>query len=328
MTPGDAGDGMTDRATAGAGTTDSAVAGTDVADSTAADAFALLADETRLSILRALVAAEAEDPADPGLAFAALFDRVDAGSTSRFSYHLSELSGRFVRETDGGYVLSPAGWRVSRAVLAGVHVGTVPDLEVVDGRCRECGGRLAATGADLPVEVACDDCGAVVTRYQFPAGAAAGRTPAERARAFDRYARRGLALAADGVCPACFGRMAGELVVGPGAGGEGGGERRDEGRGGDDDPGTTHARHECRRCGNVLTESLALLVGRHPAAVAFRHDHGVERGPHWRDDGVERESVVVARRPPQVQVRLRAGGETQRLTVDADLSVTDDGRRS
>lgn len=72
----------------------------------AADALATLANEYRIEILRAL--AEADEP----LAFSNLRESVGMYDTGRFNYHLTELCGRFVRNTDSGYELGHAGERV------------------------------------------------------------------------------------------------------------------------------------------------------------------------------------------------------------------------
>ncbi|WP_135365988.1 ArsR/SmtB family transcription factor [Halosimplex halophilum] len=74
-----------------------------------AEAFELLGDETRLSILRAL--AEADEP----LAFTRLRERAGVADSGRFSYHLRRLCEYFVRETADGYELGHAGSRVIAA---------------------------------------------------------------------------------------------------------------------------------------------------------------------------------------------------------------------
>jgi DNA-binding transcriptional ArsR family regulator len=75
-----------------------------------ADAFALLADETRVAILRALAESwnEAGFGAAYGLSFSELRERVGVRDSSRFNYHLQRLTGRFARKTDEGYVFGYA----------------------------------------------------------------------------------------------------------------------------------------------------------------------------------------------------------------------------
>lgn len=73
------------------------------------DALAVLGDETRIAILRAL--AEADDP----LPFTELRERAGVEDAGRFNYHLSTLREYFVREVDGGYALRHAGSRIVAA---------------------------------------------------------------------------------------------------------------------------------------------------------------------------------------------------------------------
>jgi len=87
------------------------------------DALAVLGDETRIAILRAL--AEAEQP----LPFTELRRRADIDDAGRFNYHLSKLREYFVREEDGGYTLRHAG---SRVVAAAGVAGNVPDEPLND----------------------------------------------------------------------------------------------------------------------------------------------------------------------------------------------------
>jgi DNA-binding transcriptional ArsR family regulator len=86
----------------------------DTADAT--DAFALLSDETRVSILQSLAAAEAS-PEDPdALSFSELRTRVGVRDGGLFNYHLRKLRGQFVEKTDDGYRLTTEGRRVESLV--------------------------------------------------------------------------------------------------------------------------------------------------------------------------------------------------------------------
>lgn len=108
---------------------------TDAADPT--DALSVLADETRLSILRAL--ADADEP----LSFSRLRERAGVSDSGRFSYHLRQLCEYFVRDTPEGYELGHAGARVIDATsAAGDGAATDPAATPVDapaGECPVCG---------------------------------------------------------------------------------------------------------------------------------------------------------------------------------------------
>jgi len=64
------------------------------------DAFSLVANETRMDVLKALW--EADGPRS----FSALRERVGVRDSGQFNYHLGKLVGHFVRKTADGYRLS------------------------------------------------------------------------------------------------------------------------------------------------------------------------------------------------------------------------------
>jgi DNA-binding transcriptional ArsR family regulator len=98
------------------------------------EALAAIANEHRIRILRALA------EADEALPFSELRRRVGLRDTGQFNYHLTELLGRFVRETESGYTLGHAGERV---VVAAADVppaaATTLSETTVDGECPVCG---------------------------------------------------------------------------------------------------------------------------------------------------------------------------------------------
>lgn len=73
------------------------------------DALAVLAEETRVRILRTL--AEAGGP----MAFSELRRAAGVEDAGRFNYHLSRVCEHFVRETESGYELDRAGARLVTA---------------------------------------------------------------------------------------------------------------------------------------------------------------------------------------------------------------------
>jgi len=99
---------------------------------TAADALGALASEHRIEILRVL--AEVDEP----LTFSDLREAVGMVDTGRFNYHLTELCGRFVRNTDGGYELGHAGERVVLAAADLDAEGTTALAEQASADGSEC----------------------------------------------------------------------------------------------------------------------------------------------------------------------------------------------
>jgi len=99
------------------------------------DALAVLGDETRMAILRAL--AEADGP----MTFTELRESAGIRDTGRFNYHLTKLCAHFVRESEEGYELGHAGDRVIAAAGAAGAGDPRPVPERDDDECPVCGDR-------------------------------------------------------------------------------------------------------------------------------------------------------------------------------------------
>ncbi|ELY55431.1 hypothetical protein C491_16997 [Natronococcus amylolyticus DSM 10524] len=131
----------------------------------AAAAFGVLADATRIAILRAFARAlegadvGSDDPF-PALAFSEVYDRVDVDSTSQLSYHLEQLDDTHLRRTDDGWTFTLAGESIVRLVLSGTYAGDVDfDPVPVDTPCPVCDAEaLRVVVEDLLLFWACEDC--------------------------------------------------------------------------------------------------------------------------------------------------------------------------
>ena len=90
-------------------------------------AFMTLSHDLRLEILLALW-----DAPDFSLSFSELRKAVGERDSGSFTYHLSELQGHFVAETDIGYELQYHGHRVLDAIQSGVfhEKATVKPIEL------------------------------------------------------------------------------------------------------------------------------------------------------------------------------------------------------
>jgi hypothetical protein len=158
------------------------------------EAFAILGNDSRLDIIKALWGAGAHheyddiDDTATTISFSELQRAVDIRDNGQFNYHLSQLIPSFVRHTDEGYRLSGAGKKVFQAVIAisGERNPSVPnDLETP---CPVCGGALMAVYEDHWLRVMCTDCDGnfgdaapdgTVFHASFPAAGLTDRTPDE-----------------------------------------------------------------------------------------------------------------------------------------------------
>lgn len=249
----------------------------------AAEAFELLANETRLAILLALW--DAHEPFSPGggLAFSELRDRVGVSDSGQFNYHLGKLTGHFIDSSDDGYKLRPTGEKLTRAVIGSAepedhHIDGAPlDVECVrcgasteiryqNGRvlqrCTECGGHFAESDV-LPRGTL------YVWRLQ-PAGLT-GRTPEEVYRAASIGMFHHVFAIIDDVCPECSGPLETEIQLCDSHNPEADGVC----------PVCGHAdeiliQKQCTVCKFTGAAAPTDLVTHHPAVVAFYYDHGID----------------------------------------------------
>ncbi|MEF8806755.1 ArsR/SmtB family transcription factor [Natronomonas sp.] len=281
-------------------------------DLSPAEAFALVGHEHRVAILRALLA-ESRDGEYPA-SFARLRERAGIEVSAQFSYHLDELTGHFVRQTDEGYELRYAGWEIATSILAGTYneraeFGPTP----ISGDCPECGAAdLQAAYREEWFSIRCAACGSRHIRYPLPPGAIGPRSLDEVLSAFDRYVRTQMELARNGVCPGCFGVMEVRTAAG----------EADE----SDFPNGRVAIYDCQRCGNRLYPPLGLFLLGDERVRQFLWDHGrpPSETPFWAFEFcVSDEAVAVEETDPwQARVEVTADGETLVATVDEALQVT------
>jgi hypothetical protein len=227
-----------------------------------AEAFALIADETRILILEAL--SNLETPAR----FSEIRTAVGMADSAQFSYHLRKLTDQFVRKTDAGYELRTAGERIVQAILAGSFTEH-PSREIaIDDPCVICGNSLSAQYNDEMLQIECPACGHGHGRYSFPPGGLHGRTDSEVLDAFDQRVRHLHCLAKDGVCPKCNGQVQ-TLVE----------ENEDCCLGA-----SLQANHVCQQCGCELCSTVGLGLLDQSAVIKFYADHDirVSETPYWQ----------------------------------------------
>lgn len=285
------------------------------------DAFTLLADRTRIKIIRAL--GDASTPGVPEtLSFSELRRRADISGSGRFNYHLKRLRGQFVEETEDGYRLRYPGVRVYQAIQAGTFTDRARiDPFELDGPCHVCGAPQEASYHDSLFRVRCsaDDCDAVFYRYFCPPSSLTDRPRDEVLRAADQRIRLDIASMARRVCPWCSGRMSARVLP------------ADADMPQRDNPAIEHrVLHACDTCdGSVYTRLGGLLVS-HPAVVSFFHDHAIDvtRRHVWTLPfaASDERTTITATDPWRATVSVSRNGDTLRLRVDDDPSVVEVSR--
>jgi len=275
-----------------------------------ADAFALIGNETRASILRAL----GERPHE-GVSFSDLREQVDPEIDSgQFNYHLSQLTGQFVDHDEDGYTLRSEGLALYRSIRAGTF-NRRATAEPFDAGfdCHFCGAPTEAEYDDGTFELTCPDCGHVYSHAFLPPSAVDTDDTRALLERVDQYNRHEMFSYARRVCPICVNTLATEFVPGEEVWAEGT-DRLD-----------VFVRYTCAHCGNRQFTSVGLTLLSHPAVVAFFHDHGTDVTSvlHWKLEWAMTDEHLTVRStdPWEVAITVERDGEQIELVVDEDLTV-------
>ncbi|GAA0681578.1 ArsR/SmtB family transcription factor [Natronoarchaeum mannanilyticum] len=271
-----------------------------------ADVFSTLGNDTRVDILRALLELGADDHP---VSFTALFDQVDIDDSANFSYHLRQLTGHFVKQSDDGYEFRYPGRKVVSSIFTGAlteraQLGFFP----VEGSCYACDGELHGWYVDDTLSIGCVDCGAVQVSYPFPSGGLDDRSTDDLLEAFHHYVRHHYCLAADGVCPECTGAVETSLVRDPADA--------------DLDVGVEHV---CQRCQYSLQSTVGVTLLDHSDTLVFYANRGVDLNtePFWQFDWCvsDEYTTVVSEEPLRVRLSLPCGDDKLDVLIDETVSV-------
>ncbi|MFC4451004.1 ArsR/SmtB family transcription factor [Halorussus aquaticus] len=270
-----------------------------------AEAFSVIANETRLSILEALWKAS-----DRPVNFSELRREVGMRDSAQFNYHLKQLTDHFVVQTDDGYDFRQAGKKVVRAILAG-SFNEHPEMGPfdVEGTCATCDGGLQAYYSDEMLVIECKECEKNHGCYPFPPGGLNDRTREEIMDAFNQRVRHLHCLAADGVCPECNGRMSTTIT------------RDDEDFLGLE----VRVDHECEQCHHQLYSAVGLSLLDQSDVVTFHREHGVDlcTTPYWDLAWCvsDEQTTILSEDPWQILVEIPLDDEVLSVTLDGDLTV-------
>lgn len=308
------------------GSTDSEKSGTFSPD----EAFAVVAEETRLDILHVL------GDADAPLAFSELYNRVEYHDSSNFDYHLDKLVGHFVRKTDGRYELQQAGRRVIEAILSGtITGGSELGRSDVDTPCYRCGEPLEIQYRAERLELYCSACGGtrngtssttewaatatddIVGFLDLPPAGIKARTPAEALHAAEVWTLAESQALARKVCPRCSALVEHSPQVCENHDGE---ENRC------DDCGqqfgvTVHV--TCTNCVLEQRSVFAKLLLANTDLMAFMIEHGIDP---IAPDGFHLSSLhetILSADPLEARFKFATGGDSITMTVDEELTVVD-----
>lgn len=302
-------------------------------DSSIDEAFQLLADNTRLAILRDLWTTY--NPHDPTpVPFSTLKERLEIDDSGRLNYHLGELTAHFINRSTDGYRLSEAGKRVMRVIISGTAVDDfeLPPTEI-DVTCIFCGGHTEIEYADGLLSHRCLGCTSrcvvdyppsLLSQEELPPAGLLDRTPDEIYYLNRVWMTHREAAVKDEVCPECSGPMPVEDI------------RICE----DHDPDPTYENvcdgcgsifygmvfHTCSICKFSLQIPTLFYPPTHPAVIAFYYDHGIEFDLAAHEDHehmLEYEEELRSTDPFRFQTTIPLDGDAISVTYDEQMNVVD-----
>ncbi|MFB6206757.1 MAG: ArsR/SmtB family transcription factor [Haloglomus sp.] len=283
-----------------------------------ADVFGVLANETRMAIVRALARGHGgEDSTGFGvtLSFSELRDAVGLRDSGQFNYHLDKLTGRFVIKTDEGYRLTYTGGLLYRLAEAGLFAPQ-SDLEPFETSvdCLHCETPLEATYSDGIFRITCPGCEREYMSWQLPPTGTAAWDGEELLGTFDQYIRHHILLLNHDICVRCAGHMPPSVRTWT--------DDQLTGTAGDV---MVSFERECRRCGEHLITTAGEAVLYHPATVAFFYERGTDITERylWNLGFVvdQRQTIVRAEDPWELAVTLACDGDERMLVLDDNADV-------
>lgn len=306
----------------------------------AIDAFKRLANETRLGILLALW--EAYDPhADDALSYSAILDRVDVRDSGQFSYHLNQLLGVFIEQTDDGYQLRNSGLKIVQTVLsgAGLEEESLEPTEIVLS-CHRCGAPVELSYDSEYLYHVCTECEGntgdnatedrpvgTLMRWDFNPSGLANRTTSDIFVAGVIKALRDFGLLVRGLCPQCTGTVDGSLEICDDHHTAVGATCTVCGT-----PDEIRVRYECAVCKYGDSYPVDAVIYDHPAVIAFCYENDIEHtfdleepeacARLWEHISA-RTHELLSRDPLRIRITVPGDCESLGLTLDAELDVID-----
>ncbi|WP_254864424.1 helix-turn-helix domain-containing protein [Halovivax gelatinilyticus] len=282
-------------------------------------AFSLLADETRVAIVRELGAATASpETGIPHLSYAELQARVDIRDSGRFNYHLTKLLGNYVAKESDGYRLRWPGMVLYRTLVAGLLTEEASALDdtSVGTDCHRCGEPIEISLYETLVRVRCRACDATYTDIYLPSHGLTDRGVEDLVPAVHRRSRTILGAMTAGQCPWCARAVSPDV--------HDGGPLPSHHDTRDLD---AYAVYHCTDCTGFQYAPVSQVLCFEPVAIAFYHDRGYDLTaiPAWELGWAvtDRTTDVLERDPWRFSVCVPLDGEELVVELDQRLDVVD-----
>ena len=279
------------------------------------ETFSLVANETRLDILRTLWDIYTKNPVpDPKpVQFSTLKEHVGIRDSGQFHYHLNELVPRFVTSNEEGYTMTYAGGKIVGASFSGIYtdMNTTLDKQTIE-ECPQCGGTRGVRYEQGHAIVDCDGCDRTRT-ISVPPILIAAHDVEESPELLGTFTVTQLQQTIRGFCHLCSGPVEGRVAS----------SSLDDEVDGD---GSVKLAYTCTECGAPSYTPATTAVLDHPAVVSLLHDAGID----YRDvssweiqQALDSEECILQKDPVRVNVTVNTNDGERTLVLDEELNVVD-----
>lgn len=261
-------------------------------------ALALLSNETRFDILRALASQQFEAPGAPGMSFSDLFAETSTDDSGNFNYHLNRLLDQLVVKQGECYRLTHGGIQLFSLLQATTYAPEHEHRTIQLGRdCPLCPADLTATYREGYLEIGCRE-HLLLEIYVPPNWIESHSTDAFLDRV-SLLVHHHVEKIAASICPLCWGAL-------------------DHGLQTDEHPYPIQYHYPCSQCGTDLGLVPPQTVMHHPEVERFYRDRGIElrETPPWELYDTYGEMRVLPGDDARVEFELSVEGDVVVGRVD------------
>lgn len=269
----------------------------------AGDSFSRLANTIRLEVLHVL--ARESTP----LPYGELFERVSVSDSGQFNYHLRQLRGEYVRQTDDGYELRQTGVRAANVLASNtLQKGIERPPSEIESECGRCGSTHVEIGYQQgEALVRCRACDRSLTRFDFPPEAARTLSLDAFVDAYAQRTRKYVALADDGICPFCSHQMTTAVRLSAATQSD-----------------SIPVAAECSECPAGIRAPIGLVLLNRPRVSTAFYDAGVDfsETPFWERRWCTFGAPTVHQTTPLlVELETTVDGESWRILVNEEVEI-------
>lgn len=276
------------------------------------DAFASVANETRMEILEALA-----DTPDAELGFEELRRKTTVEDPGLFNYHLDKLASRFVEQTtDGDYRLTGAGVRLVGAILSGVYTAELQDETLdISVPCVHCRTATNIRLENNQVRIACSNCEFIFANERIPPEIIARARVEEIPQIIDQWLKLQAYMTMRRFCQNCYGRMHASVTVLDESPSEPFFETHNI---------DAYGRFSCSSCPNNFRFLLPFIIIAEDSVVGVHNEHGIRIQDTpiwdlpWLDLGI---AEIEQRDPVKIVVPLEFEVDRYEVVLDEDLQI-------